>query len=68
MAYPADARWMASDTKRATVMNVENIFVQNEGIGRGGGGARGGQWMEERVKSFGYFLSHVKRFCTNTSK
>jgi len=35
-ANPADAPWMASNTKRATVMNVENIFVQNDG-GEGGG-------------------------------
>jgi hypothetical protein len=39
MANVADAPWMARDTKRATVMNVENIFVQNEGSeGSGGGG------------------------------
>lgn len=72
MANVADAPWMARDTKRATVMNVENILVQNEeseGSGGGGGATRGDKRMEEGLLEAIalFFWSHVK-FCTNTSK
>lgn len=44
MANPADAPLMVSDTKRATVMNVENIFK-----GSGGGWRNAGQRMGDRM-------------------
>lgn len=58
---------MARDTKRATVMNVENISYKMKEVEKVGGGTRA-EKMKERIKGTPLFSQHVKKLCTNTSK
>lgn len=59
MANPANVPWIASDTKRVTVMSVENISsvirIKRRG-GGGGGGKRGDkEWSGRGLKGSHYF-------------
>lgn len=65
MANPANAPWIARDTKRVTVMSVENIsFVICTKRGGGGGGVvHAATKSGRRFKGITFiFLSHVKSF------
>jgi hypothetical protein len=59
MANPANAPWIARDTKRVTVMSVENIsFVIRTKRGGGGGGE-----VHEATKSGRRFKGITSIFC-----
>lgn len=65
MANPANVPWMASDTKRVTVMSVEYIssVIRTKRRGAGGGGGKRGdnEWSGRGLKG-SLFLSHVRSF------
>ena len=61
MANPANAPWIARDTKRVTVMSVENIsfIIRTKRGGGGGEGAHAATKSGRRFKGTTFIFCHT---------